>query len=1698
MPNTFLDQISIYNAKASLAITEAVKQENVEKANLMSALKSTANDLTLSTTTRLTALTALINIGDLLEKALPPYFPITVTYENLQKYAGIHNDLDGLDQGNYLHLTVQEKSTLFAKASVTDITWGNLQGDYTQNIAFAALFDQKQQQLNGVGLVRANGTNITYDNTTYLTTASLATTAAGGGLTGFYPNPGLSNSAVINQTLTGFNPLGPTGTITSADTIVSAIQKLNANLLNVGSGVGTISSISFSMPSNVFNYTAGPYTSGAAPLSATFKSQAQNSVFAGPTSGGTGQPDFRALVTADLPASPTPTGTFGSASTIPVITVDAYGRVTNIANVTSASGGQVNTVTMAVPAGGVFTAVNGGTPSAVQLGFGLGNQSPNTVWAGPASGSATAPGFRALVAADIPTGIPQANISNLTAALNAKLGAGLNTSLIYMGNGSGIAAQTIVSGDLQATYSEPSGVNTATFTIKNGAVTYAKFANVPDSALNTIRPILLGRFSAGQGVMEQMTLSGDFTLNPISGEIGLLTPNPPSLNDAGDLLTSSGANILERLSLPVDYATKGYLLVPYVGTTAPDIKLMWGEAKGDITYSIDTTTTPGTPFPNFVIGANKVTLSKIQTIATNTILGNNAVGAAIPAELTPANVVAMLPLQDAVTGTTKGVVPASSFTPAAGKTKQDYFLAANNTWQLGVGGTTLPGGNDLQIQWNDGGSFGGLNNMATDNGSNTFVTTGTFGIVDDANNPNNGVYISVPNVTGGALTWAIPAINASDTFVGEAFTQTLTNKTLSTGTAIDVGSPAIGTMWYDSDGAGTLAEIDPTGGSGKFLSLDGSNVPYWTGVTISSVANLSGGAANQVPYQTAPSTTGFITAPTVDGIYILSQTRTTGTVGAPTWIGTTGTGNVVLATSPTMDSPYIGTTATTGHIHFRKAAASIPSGFANTATLWFPETGVNKKMAIMWDNLGYASEFQLDATATQTYIFPNASGTVALINSTQLLSVAASGGNSGKISLGGSTSGTITLQAPATVTGAGVYTLPNAYPTGANQFLTATTGGAMSWVSITGSGNVVGPASSTTGNFAVYADTSGTLLADSTIVRLIGGAMTIGTSGTQGSLIFNDGTTANTVTLRASNNTGATSYIFPTSNGSNTNVLTLSNAATGQLAWSSAGTGDITRAGTNQVVTGNITFSQSALIFRNTDATRTATMSLLATTGGAASYTVTLQQASGTVALLESNQSWSGTQTFQANVTLGTGSYNATLLDFTGTTSNRIQFAAGPVSAPNTGATAPVGTRITVANTRTSLLADFTIGMASSTEMYLGSSGSTTAISNTEISFYNKTNKSGAFVAGGLNLSSTGQSAPGISEGAISPQLNIAAGATNWYSSGNAASYIRFWTSVSAAPTNQNTRSTGTRIVLQPNLGVGSVDAAIGYNDTEKETWLTGAQTGTTEGKISFYSSITTSALYRVGYFGNSGLVFDGTTSNSIATGITFSNSGNINWGTSGSAAPSNGNTRPAGTKLVLRANVAVNSSDYAIGVDSANYETWITGGSTATLNGGMIGFWVGLATAFKRTVWITENALNLAASTNIITNSTSIDVVNTTATTVNFAGAATTLAIGNTATAAQTVNMFTASTGASTYNFATGATANATTKTINIGTGGAAGSTTNITLGTSTTTNLRFFGSANTSGKPTVTGSRSGGAAITNLLTALSNLGLITDSTTA
>lgn len=89
------------------------------------------------------------------------------------------------------------------------------------------------------------------------------------------------------------------------------------------------------------------------------------------------------------------------------------------------------------------------------------------------------------------------------------------------------------------------------------------------------------------------------------------------------------------------------------------------------------------------------------------------------------------------------------------------------------------------------------------------------------------------------------------------------------------------------------------------------------------------------------------------------------------------------------------------------------------------------------------------------------------------------------------------------------------------------------------------------------------------------------------------------------------------------------------------------------------------------------------------------------------------------------------------------------------------------------------------------------------------------------------------------------------------------------------------------------------------------------------------------------------------------------------------------------------------------------------------------------------NKATSPAFTDSITTPSSTFNLLNTTVTTLNAFGAASTLNLANSVTGAQTINL------------ATGTTSTGNSKTINIGTGGASGSTTNVYLGSSAGTSL-------------------------------------------
>lgn len=191
---------------------------------------------------------------------------------------------------------------------------------------------------------------------------------------------------------------------------------------------------------------------------------------------------------------------------------------------------------------------------------------------------------------------------------------------------------------------------------------------------------------------------------------------------------------------------------------------------------------------------------------------------------------------------------------------------------------------------------------------------------------------------------------------------------------------------------------------------------------------------------------------------------------------------------------------------------------------------------------------------------------------------------------------------------------------------------------------------------------------------------------------------------------------------------------------------------------------------------------------------------------------------------------------------------------------------------------------------------------------------------------------------------------------------------------------------------------------------------------------------------------------------------------------------------------LAVNGGDITTSATTAtvfntNATTLNVGDAATTVS---IGATTGTATIRNATTAITGNAtvggsatvgttLGVTGNTtltgdlavdggDITTSAATATVFDTTATTVDIAGAATTLNIADAATTAQTINI------------GTGVTASGATKTINIGTGGAAGSTTNINIGDADGGLVTVNRALTVNGLTTLTGGLSGTIAPVNL----------------
>src|SRR5262249_35092976 len=110
---------------------------------------------------------------------------------------------------------------------------------------------------------------------------------------------------------------------------------------NSSIGGGTVSSVGLSLPTE-FTVSGSPVTTSGT-LTAVWKNENTNFIFAGTSSGASTVPTFRAMVNSDLPLSGVSAATYGDSSHVGQFTVLTSGVISSATNVsiTGGSGGGV-------------------------------------------------------------------------------------------------------------------------------------------------------------------------------------------------------------------------------------------------------------------------------------------------------------------------------------------------------------------------------------------------------------------------------------------------------------------------------------------------------------------------------------------------------------------------------------------------------------------------------------------------------------------------------------------------------------------------------------------------------------------------------------------------------------------------------------------------------------------------------------------------------------------------------------------------------------------------------------------------------------------------------------------------------------------------------------------------------------------------------------------------------------------------------------------------------------------------------------------------------------------------------------------------------------------------------------------------------------------------------------------------------------
>ena len=500
----------------------------------------------------------------------------------------------------------------------------------------------------------------------------------------------------------------------------------------------------------------------------------------------------------------------------------------------------------------------------------------------------------------------------------------------------------------------------------SGAPTWAtpvSYATVTDdTTTNATRYPLFANQTSGN-LTTEYTSSTKYQFNPSTG-----TLTATVFSGSGASLTSIPNSALTNSSITVGSTaiSLGGSTTTIAGLTSVTSTTFVGALTGNASSATTATTaTTATNATNIAITDNTSSVSTYYPVLSVATSGNN------PAT-TSSTKISFVP--------NTGVLTATSFSGAGtGLTGTASSLSIGGNAATATSATTstnIAGGSNLQIPYNTAAgttSFIAAPTVASTylqyNGSGfTWTSAAGLGTVTSValSLPSIFTVSGSPVTTSGTLTGTFNTQTANTVFAGPASGAAATptfralvsldipnNAANTSGTASNVtGTVAIinggtgqttanagfnalspmttagDTIYGGASGAGTRLAI---GTAGQVFTVNaGATAPQWSAqstLSVGTATNVAGGTVGAIHYQSAASTTAFLTGNTTTTPQFVTSTGTGTVAQAPTLTSSTGTGNVVLSASPTFTGTVVAPTINAG------AATALTLQSANTTAL---------------------------------------------------------------------------------------------------------------------------------------------------------------------------------------------------------------------------------------------------------------------------------------------------------------------------------------------------------------------------------------------------------------------------------------------------------------------------------------------------------------------------------------------------------------------------------------------------------------------------------------------------------------------------------------------------------------------------------------------------------------------------------------------